>query len=136
MKLVVFLAWVALIAVSVLMGSLYPSQLMGANPLLKVGFESICLVCAMYPVYGFLSSLPSDGAKKDGMVALLAFADYAVTVVGYFCLLLVPFGSYSSRLAGIWTCRPSNRRVPRSSADAGRLHITPAVGLYDEDIPF
>lgn len=41
-----------------------------------------------------------------------------------------------SRLAGIWTCRPSNRRVPRSSADAGRLHITPAVGLYDEDIPF
>ena len=87
LKLVVFLAWVALIAVSVLMGSLYPSQLMGANPLLKVRFESICLVCAMYPVYGFLSSLPSDGAKKDGMVALLAFADYAVTVVGYFCLL-------------------------------------------------
>lgn len=34
-------------------------------------------------------------------------------------------GLYSSRLAGIWTCRPSSRRVPRSSADAGRLHITP-----------
>lgn len=25
---------------------------------------------------------------------------------------------------------------PRSSADAGRLHVTPAVDLYDEDIPF
>lgn len=86
-KIGVFLAWVALIAVSVLMGSLYPGQLVGANPLLKVGLESICLVCAIYPAHGFLSSLLSNGAKKDDMVALLAFADFAVTVVGYFCLL-------------------------------------------------
>lgn len=33
------------------------------------------------------------------------------------------------------TIKPEGR-VPRSSADAGRLHITPAVDLYDEDIPF
>lgn len=83
----VFLAWVALIAVSVLMGSLFPSQLMGANALLKVGFGSICVVCAIYPVHGFLSSLPFDGVGMDNTVALLAFADYAVTAVGYFCLL-------------------------------------------------
>lgn len=87
LKLGVFVAWVVLIAVAVLMGSLYPGQLVGANPLLKVGLESICLVCAIYPAHGFLSSLLSNGAKKDGMVALLAFADYAVTVLGYFCLL-------------------------------------------------
>lgn len=90
LKLVVFLEWAALIAVSVLMGSLFPSRLMGANPLLKVGFESICLVCAMYPVHWFLSSLPSDGVwrdRGDGTVALLAFAVFAVTAVGYFCLL-------------------------------------------------
>lgn len=83
----VFLIWLALAIVAVLMGSLYPGQLVGANPLLKVGLESICLVCAIYPAHGFLSSLLSNGAKKDGMVALLAFADYAVTVLGYFCLL-------------------------------------------------
>ena len=87
LRLGVFVAWVVLIAVAVLMGSLYPSQLMGANLLLKVGFESICLVCAIYPAHGLLSSLLSNGARKDDMVALLAFADYAVTVVGYFCLL-------------------------------------------------
>lgn len=52
LKLVVFLAWVALIAVSVLMGSLYPSQLMGANPLLKVGFESIALSVLCTPCMG------------------------------------------------------------------------------------
>lgn len=87
----VFLAWAALIAVSVLMGSLFPSRLMGANPLLKVGLESICLVCAMYPLHGFVSSLPSDGVwrdRGDDAVVLLAFAVYVVTAVGYFCLLL------------------------------------------------
>ena len=86
-----FLAWAALIAVSVLMGSLFTSQLMGANPLLKVGLESICLVCALYPLHGFVSSLPSDGAwrdRRDDAVVLLAFAVYVVTAVGYFCLLL------------------------------------------------
>lgn len=91
LKLVEFLAWAALIAVSVLMGSLFPSQLMGANPLLKVGLESICLVCALYPLHGFVSSLPSDGVWRDGgddAVVLLAFAVYVVTAVGYFCLLL------------------------------------------------
>lgn len=90
LKVGVFVAWVVLIAVAVLMGSLFPSRLMGANPLLKVGLESICLVCAMYPVHGFLSSLPSDGVwrdRRDDAVALLAFADFAVTAVGYFCLL-------------------------------------------------
>lgn len=87
----VFLAWAALIAVSVLMGSLFPSQLVGANPLLKVGLESICLVCALYPLHGFVSSLPSNGAwrdRRDDAVVLLAFAVYVVTAVGYFCLLL------------------------------------------------
>lgn len=87
LKLGVFVAWLVLIAVAVLMGSLYQGQLAGANPLLKVGLESIRLVCAIYPAHGFLSSLLCNGAKKDDMVALLAFADYAVTVVGYFCLL-------------------------------------------------
>lgn len=87
-KIGVFLAWVALIAVSVLMGSLYPGQLEAANPLLTVGLESICLVCAIYPAHGFLLSLLSNGAGKDNMVALLAFADFAVTVVGYFSLLM------------------------------------------------
>ena len=87
LKVGVFVAWVVLIAVSVLMGSLYPGQLVVANPLLKVGLESICLVCEIYPAHGFISSLLSNGAGKDDIVALLAFADYAVTVVGYFCLL-------------------------------------------------
>lgn len=86
-KVGVFLIWAALVADSVLMGLFYPGQLVGANPLLKVGLESICLVCAIYPAHGFLSSLLSNGAGKDNMVALLAFADFAVTVVGYFCLL-------------------------------------------------
>lgn len=86
-KVGVFLIWAALVADSVLMGLFYPRELAGANPLLKVGLESICLVCAIYPAHGFLSSLLSNGAGKDNMVALLAFADFAVTVVGYFCLL-------------------------------------------------
>lgn len=86
-KVGVFLAWVALIAVSVLMGSLYPRQLVGVNPLLKVGLVSICLVCAIYPAHGFVSSLPFKGAGRDDMVALLAFVDLVVTAVGYFCLL-------------------------------------------------
>lgn len=88
LKLGVFVAWVVLIAVAVLMGSLYPGQLVGANPLLKVGLDSICLVCAIYPAHGFLSSLLSNGAGKDNMVALLAFVDLAVTAVGYFSLLM------------------------------------------------
>lgn len=83
----VFVAWVVLIAVVGLMGSFYPRQLAVANPLLKVGLESICLVCVIYPAHWFVSNLPFKGAGKDGTVALLAFADYAVTVVGYFCLL-------------------------------------------------
>lgn len=87
LRLGVFVAWVVLIAVVSLMGSLYSGQLSAANPLLKVGLESICLVCTIYPVHGFLSNLLSNGAKKDDMVVLLAFADFAVTVVGYFCLL-------------------------------------------------
>lgn len=45
-------------------------------------------------------------------------------------------GLYSSRLAGIWTCRPSSRcpsgpasrRVPRSSTGAGRPHVAQTVG--------
>ena len=83
----VFLIWLTLAVVAVLMGLLHRDELAGVNPLLTAGLESICLVCAIYPAHGFLSSLLSNGAKKDGMVALLAFADYAVTVVGYFCLL-------------------------------------------------
>ena len=60
-KVGVFVAWVALIAVAVLMGSLYPGQLVGVKPLLKVGLVSICLVCAIYPAHGFVSSLPFKG---------------------------------------------------------------------------
>lgn len=86
-KVGVFLIWAALVADSVLMGLFYPRELAGVNPLLAAGLESICLICAMYPLHGFLSSLLSNGAGKDNMVALLAFADFAVTVVGYFCLL-------------------------------------------------
>ena len=86
-KVGVFLIWAALVADSVLMGLFYPRELAGVNPLLAAGLESICLVCTIYPVHGFLSNLLSNGAKKDDMVVLLAFADFAVTVVGYFCLL-------------------------------------------------
>ena len=51
-KVGVFLIWAALVADSVLMGLFYPRELAGVNPLLAVGLESICLICAMYPCMG------------------------------------------------------------------------------------
>lgn len=135
LKVGVFLIWAALVADSVLMGLFYPRELAGVNPLLAAGLESICLICAMYPLHGFASNLAPCGIRVD-TVAALAFIDFLVPLWDMSPCSWVRSGLYSSRLAGIWTCRPSSRRVPRSSADAGRLHITPAVGLYDEDIPF
>ena len=52
-KVGVFLIWAALVADSVLMGLFYPRELAGVNPLLAAGLESICLICAMYPLHGF-----------------------------------------------------------------------------------
>ena len=56
-KVGVFLIWAALVADSVLMGLFYPRELAGVNPLLAAGLESICLICAMYPLHGFASNL-------------------------------------------------------------------------------
>lgn len=86
-KVGVFLLWMALMGISILMGSLYPRELVGVNPLLKVGLESICLICAMYPLHGFASNLAPCGIRVD-TAAALAFIDFLVTAVGYVSLLL------------------------------------------------
>lgn len=83
----VFLIWLALVFVSVLMGLLYPRELAGLNPLLAAGLESICLICAMYPLHGFASNLAPCGIRVD-TAAALAFIDFLVTAVGYVSLLL------------------------------------------------
>lgn len=75
-KVGVFLIWAALVADSVLMGLFYPRELAVVNPLLAAGLESICLICAMYPLHGFASNLA------------LAFIDFLVTAVGFISLLL------------------------------------------------
>lgn len=64
-KVGVFLIWAALVADSVLMGLFYPRELAGVNPLLAAGLESICLICAMYPLHGFASNLAPCGIRVD-----------------------------------------------------------------------
>ena len=71
-KVGVFLIWAALA---------------GVNPLLAAGLESICLICAMYPLHGFASNLAPCGIRVDAAAAL-AFIDFLVTAVGYVSLLL------------------------------------------------
>lgn len=87
-KVGVFLIWAALVADSVLMGLFYPRELAGVNPLLAVGLESICLVCAIYPLFGFATSLAPRGAAQINTVTVLAFLDLLVTTAGYISLLL------------------------------------------------
>lgn len=87
-KVGVFLIWAALVADSVLMGFFYPRELAGVNPLLAVGLESICLVCAIYPLFGFATSLAPRGTAQINTVTVLAFLDLLVTTAGYISLLL------------------------------------------------
>lgn len=87
-KVGVFLIWAALVADSVLMGLFYPRELAGVNPLLTVGLESICLVCAIYPLFGFATSLAPRGTAQINTVTVLAFLDLLVTTAGYISLLL------------------------------------------------
>lgn len=84
----VFLIWLAFVIVSVLMGVLHQKQLVAVNPLLKVGLESICLVCAIYPLFGFATSLAPRGTAQINTVTVLAFLDLLVTTAGYISLLL------------------------------------------------
>ena len=87
-KVGVFLIWAALVADSVLMGVLHQKQLVAVNPLLTVGLESICLVCAIYPLFGFATSLAPRGTAQINTVTVLAFLDLLVTTAGYISLLL------------------------------------------------
>lgn len=48
----VFLLWMALMAISILMGSLYPRELVGVNPLLTVGRESSAFPARFIPCMG------------------------------------------------------------------------------------
>lgn len=84
----VFLLWMALVGVSVLMGSLYPRELVGVNPFLTVGLESVCLSCAIYPVHGLASNMTLYSNAQANTVAILALIDLLVTAVGYISLLL------------------------------------------------
>ncbi len=87
-KVGVFLIWAALVADSVLMGLFYPRELAGVNPLLTAGLESICLVCAIYPLFGFATSLAPCGTAQINTLTVLAFLDLLVTTAGYISLLL------------------------------------------------
>lgn len=87
-KVGVFLIWAALVADSVLMGVLHQKQLVAVDPLLTVGLESICLVCAIYPLFGFATSLAPRGTAQINTVTVLAFLDLLVTTAGYISLLL------------------------------------------------
>lgn len=87
-KVGVFLLWMALMAISILMGSLYPRELVGVNPLLTVGLESICLSCAIYPVHGFASNMTPYSNAQANTVAILVLIDLFVTAAGYISLLL------------------------------------------------
>lgn len=90
-KVGVFLIWVALVIVSVLMGVLYQKQLAAVNPLLTVGLESICLVCAIYPLFGIAVSLAPHSAAQINTLTVLALLDLLVATVGYGSLL---FGTF------------------------------------------
>ena len=87
-KVGVFLIWAALVVDSVLMGLFYPRELAGVNPLLAAGLESICLVCAIYPLFGFATSLALCGTAQINTLTVLAFLDLLVTTAGYISLLL------------------------------------------------
>lgn len=87
-KVGVFLIWAALVADSVLMGVLHQKQLVAVNPLLTVGLESICLVCAIYSLFGFATSLAPRSTAQINTVTVLAFLDLLVTTAGYISLLL------------------------------------------------
>lgn len=87
-KVGVFLIWAALVADSVLMGLFYPRELAGVNPLLAAGLESICLICAMYPLHGFASNMTPYSNAQANTVAILALIDFFVTAAGYISLLL------------------------------------------------
>lgn len=84
----VFLIWLAHGIVSVLMGMLYQKRLAAVNPLLTIGFESICLVCAMYPLFGIAMGLTPHSAAQINTLAVLALLDLLVATVGYGSLLL------------------------------------------------
>lgn len=87
----VFLIWLALVFVSVLMGVLHQNQLVVVNPLLTVGLESICLVCAIYPLFGIAVSLAPHSAAQINTLTVLALLDLLVATVGYGSLL---FGTF------------------------------------------
>lgn len=87
-KVGVFLIWAALVADSVLMGLFYPRELAGVNPLLTAGLESICLVSAIYPLFGFATSLAPCGTAQINTVTVLAILDLLVSTAGYVSLLL------------------------------------------------
>ena len=91
-KVGVFLIWAALVADSVLMGLLYPRELAGVNPLLAAGLESICLVSAIYPLFGFATSLAPCGTAQINTVTVLAILDLLVSTAGYVSLLLGTVG--------------------------------------------
>lgn len=90
-KVGVFLIWAALVADSVLMGLFYPRELAGVNPLLAVGLESICMVCAIYPLFGIAVSLAPHSAAQINTLTVLALLDLLVATVGYGSLL---FGTF------------------------------------------
>lgn len=90
-KVGVFLIWVAPVIVSVLMGLLYRSELAAVNPLLTVGLESICLVCAIYPLFGIATTLVPRSVVQINTLTVLALLDLLVATVGYGSLL---FGTF------------------------------------------
>lgn len=84
----IFLIWVALVIDSVLMGVLHQKQLVAVNPLLTVGLESICLVCAIYPLFGIVASLAPHSAAQINTLTVLALLELLVATAGYGSLLL------------------------------------------------
>lgn len=84
----VFLIWLALAIVAVLIGLLHRDELTGVNPLLTAGLESICLVCAIYPLFGIAMGLTPHSAGQINTLAVLALLDLLVATVGYGSLLL------------------------------------------------
>lgn len=90
-KVGVFLIWVALVIVSVLMGLLYRSELAAVNPLLTVGLESICLVCAIYPLFGIAMTLVPRSVAQINTLTVLTLLNLLVATFGYGSLL---FGTF------------------------------------------
>lgn len=90
-KVGVFLIWAALVADSVLMGLFYPRELAAVNPLLTVGLESICLVCAIYPLFGIAMTLVPCSVAQINTLTVLTLLDLLVATVGYGSLL---FGTF------------------------------------------